>query len=105
MATQFLGVLVSWYGRKTWTAEELRILESLNKTLPYEDCEDECYYKEFESTGLEAELAKLDPSTLTAALSNPDLLRLPASSASRSATFPTFFSSFSFIRPSKAVGK
>ena len=71
MAEQVLGVLVSWYGRKTWTVEEMKILESLNKTLPHEECEQECVAKEIESTGLVEELAKLDPSTLTAALSNP----------------------------------
>ena len=71
MAEQVLGVLVSWYERKTWTAEEMKILESLNKTLPYEECEQECVAKEIEGTGLVEELAKLDPSTLTAALSNP----------------------------------
>jgi len=71
MAEQVLGVLVSWYERKTWTAEEMKILESLNKTLPHEECEQECVAKEIESTGLVEELANLDPSTLTAALSNP----------------------------------
>ena len=49
----------------------MKILESLNKTLPYEECEQECVAKEIEGTGLVEELAKLDPSTLTAALSNP----------------------------------
>ena len=118
MAEQVLGVLVSWYGRKTWTVEEMKILESLNKTLPHEECEQECVAKEIESTGLVEELAKLDPSTLTAALSNPGQHQQTfdpvldkvvgsalASSASRPATFPTLFSSFSFIRPSKAFGK
>ena len=52
MAEQVLGVLVSWYGRKTWTGEEMKILESLNKTLPHEECEQECVAKEIESTGL-----------------------------------------------------
>ena len=71
MAEQVLGVLVSWFERKTWTVEEMKILESLNKTLPHEECEQECVAKEIEGTGLVAELANLDPSTLTAALSNP----------------------------------
>ena len=49
----------------------MKILENLNKTLPHEECEQECVAKEIEGTGLVAELANLDPSTLTAALSNP----------------------------------
>jgi len=71
MAGQVLAALVGWLGRKEWTAEESKILESLNKTLDYEVCELECFQKEIKKTGVDTMLEQLDPSPLVTALSNP----------------------------------
>jgi len=71
MVGQVLAALVGWMERKEWTAEESKILESLNKTLDYEVCELECFQKEIEKTGVDTMLAQLDPLPLMAALSNP----------------------------------
>ena len=71
MAGQVLAALVGWLERKEWTAEESKILESLNKTLDYEVCELECVQKEIEKTGVDTMLEQLDPSPLMTALSNP----------------------------------
>jgi len=71
MVGQVLAALVGWMERKEWTAEESKILESLNKTPDYEVCELECVQKEIEKTGVDTMLAQLDPLPLMAALSNP----------------------------------